>query len=118
MKKNSFFYTNDDIRRMKELIRTGEPLVRIAMREHENFNTTSKGFLTKLYEVAKKTRKIQKRNSKRNVPANGSETPVALVDQTTAKVLTSKTIAIPNGTVFEGECKRVTLHSDHFRIYF
>lgn len=108
MKKNSFFYTNEEIKRMKELIRTGEPIFQISLREYENFGTTPGALRTKMYKLAKKTRRVYKQSSKDVI------TSVTLVDKT----IISKSIAIPSGTVFEGECKRVTLHSDHFRIYF
>ena len=109
-KKNNWFYTNEEIKRMKELIRTGDSIRTLAFREHQNFNTTSRALSQKMYEVAKHTRKVKKRNTL------GNRGGVTLIDDN--RVVASKSIAIPSGTVFEGECKRVTLHSDHFRIYF
>jgi len=108
MAKNDYFYNTKDILDLKELIRTGEPLRRIAFREYERFDTTPNGLLQQLYKVAKTTTKIRKWEG----PKRMRQTPV--VKPTTE----TRGFTLPEGTTFEGESKRVVIFPDHFRIYF
>lgn len=103
--KNSFFYTPTEIKEMKELIRTGEPLIAIAEREHERFNAGKSGFYMKLINVAKNTTKIRQWDGpkvRRNKSASAQ----------------SKETLMPEGFTFEGTPKKVTFCLDHFRVYF
>jgi hypothetical protein len=104
---NPYFYNWRDIKEMKELIRTGEPILRIARREYQSFGASSaSAFALKLYKIAKTTTKIREwEGSKRERKAK---------DQMVAP----KALTVPEGTTFEGTPKRVELHTDHFRIYF
>ena len=104
--KNSYFYSIADIKRMKELIRTGEPLSFIADREHQNFGATRSAFYTKLVNVAKHTTKIQEWNGPKRRKKGFAVTPI--VEQ----------VALPEGFTFEGTPKKVTFCVDHFRVYF
>ena len=104
--KNNFFYTNADIKQMKELIRTGEPLIAIAEREHERFNAPKTGFYFKLMSVAKNTTKIRQWDGPkvRRAKSKASVQP--------------KETRMPEGFTFEGTPKKVTFCVDHFRVYF
>lgn len=106
MKKN-FFYSNADIKQMKELIRTGEPLIAIAEREHERFNAGKSGFYLKLISVAKNTTKIKTWEGPKRRRAKSIATPVQ-----------PKETRMPEGFTFEGTPKKVTFCVDHFRVYF
>lgn len=111
MKKKSFFYTTNDIKRMKELIRTGKPLLQIARDEHASFNASLHGFYGKLMQVAKHTTKIQKWEGPKRMRK-------AAVDAEAMPKEEPKGIIIPEGTTFEGAPKKVVLYNNHFRIYF
>jgi hypothetical protein len=107
--KNSFFYNTADIQRMKELIRTGEPIAHIAKREHASFNAKEKGFLMKLYQLSKTTRKIKKWEGPKRVRQAVAETTTVVEPQG---------IAIPEGVSLDLTSKRVVLFDNHVRIYF
>lgn len=98
MANNQFFYTEQDIKEMKELIRTGERLSKIARAHHSKFNAPEIGFYHKLLKLSKTTRKVKRSG---------------VVDKGSAKGL-----SIPDGTTFEGVSKKVQIFKDHFRIYF
>lgn len=99
MQKNNFFYSKSDVAKMKQLIRTGESLFKIAREHHQAFNAPLSGFYAKLIKVSKNTKKIAK------------------IEKAMPKKET-KGIVIPDGTTFEGTTKKVQIYSDHFRIYF
>lgn len=106
MAKNNYFYSTNDIKELKELIRTGEPISRIAEREHTRFGTTVNALRVQLYKLAKSTTKIREWNGPKveRKPRAVKETP--------------KGFAVPEGTTFEGTPKKVEIYKDHFRIYF
>lgn len=103
--KNSFFYTNAEIKEMKELIRTGEPLINIAEREHARFGATRKAFYTKLIKVARNTTKVREWEGPKRRRAK-------------SKTVSVEGQAMPEGFTFEGTPKKVTFCVDHFRVYF
>jgi hypothetical protein len=110
MATNPYFYSWKDIKDMKELIRTGEPIIRIARREYQRFGASSaSAFALKLYKIAQNTTKIRQWEGSRR-----ERTPKAEMPQTQP----NQGLAIPAGTTFEGRPKRVEIHTDHFRIYF
>ena len=108
--KNKFFYNTADIKKMKEFIRTGEPLARIAEREHQNFNAGRNGFLMKLYSLSKNTRKVRK--------WEGAKTTKTIVEKTIEQPVEPKGINVPEGVSLDFTSKRVVMHNDHVRIYF
>lgn len=108
--KTNYFYNYKDIRRMKELIRTGQPLLQIARNEYMNFGTTEKALYTKLQKVAKSTTKIREWDGPKRMRVQRQE-PVSAPQQETG-------FAVPEGTTFEGTPKKVVIYSNHFRIYF
>ena len=105
--KNSYFYNTVEIKQLKELIRTGEPLRQIAMREHANFDANFNGFYQKLLKIAKNTTKVRE--------WDGPKMKRRAEQPQTQPV---KGIAVPQGTTFEGTPRKVEIHTDHFRIYF
>lgn len=106
---NPYFYSWKDIKEMKELIRTGEPLIRIARREYERFGASSaSAFALKLYKLAKSTTKI--RNWEGPKRTRSVKTPIVPTQDTG--------VMVPEGTTFEGTPKKVVIYKDHFRIYF
>lgn len=107
MAKNSFFYNTQDIKDLKELIRTGEPISRIAEREYQRFGAPSAQALqVKMYKLAESTTKVREWNGPKRIR---TAKPVARK---------SKGVVVPQGTTFEGTPKKVEIFSDHFRIYF
>jgi hypothetical protein len=108
MAKKDFFYNTKDILDLKELIRTGEPIRRIAFREHERFGTSATALQQQLYKLAKTTTKVQKWEGPKRVRKAANVNPI----------VETKGFTLPEGTTFEGEAKRVSIHADHFRIYF
>lgn len=104
--KSNYFYNTQDIKQMKELIRTGEPLMHIAERECVRFNASKTGFYTKLLKVAKNTTKIREWNG---------ETPLRRRKTSSEKPVERK---MPEGFSFEGTPKKVTFCTDHFKVYF
>lgn len=111
MKKNSFFYTNAEISRMKDLIRTGEPLIQIAEREYESFGVSVKTLAAKLGKVAKRTYNIKEwEGPKRRIFKEGKTV--------TTKSGPAQEVVLPEGFTFEGAPKKVTVCADHFRVYF
>ena len=112
MATKNYFYNYKDIKAMKELIRTGRPLLQIARDEHANFGASLGGFYGKLMQLAKTTTKIQKWQGPRRVRITKTETA------SVKPVETGTGIAVPQGTTFEGTPKKVIIYKDHFRVYF
>lgn len=108
MATNKYFYNYKEVRELKELIRTGEPIARIARREYERFGTTPGALTIKMYQLAKSTNNIQEWNGPKR------ERRAATVNPT----VETKGFTLPEGTTFEGQSKRVVIYPDHFRIYF
>ena len=111
MATNSYFYNWREIKEMKELIRTGQPIAQIAKREYVRFNTTPNALQMKLYQLAKSTNNIREWEGPKKVRRTKAQ--MAETQATTERGLT-----VPAGTTFEGTPKRVEIHTDHFRIYF
>ncbi len=115
MSIKNYHYNYKDIKGMKELIRTGRPLLQIAREEHERYGATLAGFYAKLQKLAKTTTKIRKWEGPKKTRRTEAE-----IAATTPKVAATQDagIAVPEGTTFEGTPKKVVIYKDHFRIYF
>lgn len=111
--KNGFFYSTSDLLKMKDLIRTGQPLLQIARNEHSNFGASQIGFYTKLTQLAKSTTKIRKWNGPKKLRRTKEE-----LIKAKQKEISTAGFTVPQGTTFEGTPKRVEIFADHFRIYF
>jgi hypothetical protein len=90
-------FTEAQIKEMKEVIRTGEPITMLAERLAPTYNVTENKLRSKLYSVAKRTKKIadwagpkQRRTKIENTPAP----PTQVMG------------------------KKVVMYNDHIRIYF
>lgn len=110
MATNKYFYSPKEIKAIKQLIRTGEPITKIAQREHELFGTTPAALRMKMYSVAKHTYNIKRKRRNKTVRKEAIVKP--------ATVNATKGFSLPEGTTFEGQPKRVLICADHFRIYF
>lgn len=95
--RTNFFYSDQDVKLMKDLLKSEESIAKIARTHHQRFGAPLTGFALKLYSIAKT---MPKRVTSRRSPN------------------TQVTLAVPAGTSFEGVAKKVRLYSDHFRIYF
>lgn len=92
-------FTDVQVQEMKEMIRTGEPIAMLAERLATRYNVTTDTLRNKMYNVAKRTRKIAEWNGpKRRTQKN-----------TTVSV---------NTTVPTAMGKKVEMYADHIRIYF
>ena len=102
--KSNYFYSEADIKHLKDIIRTGEPVRQIAARLHVEYETSLTALAQKLYFIKKNTYKIEKwTGSKRIVnkqPIDPQET------------------VMPQGFIFEGRPTKVTFCIDHFKVYF
>jgi hypothetical protein len=112
MATNKYFYNWREIKELKELIRTGEPIARIAQREYERFGTTPGALSIKMYQLAKSTNNIREWNGPKKVRRTAEQRAAQAPKAETRGVL------VPEGTTFEGQSKRVVIFPDHFRIYF
>lgn len=108
---NPYFYNWREIKEMKDLIRTGQPLLQIARNEHARFGATMQAFYTKLTKVAKSTNNIREWEGPKKVRRTKAQ-------MAEAQPVATRGLTVPAGTTFEGTPKRVEIHTDHFRIYF
>lgn len=101
-KLNFVSLTPRDVQNLKAMIRTGEPVYRIAKRMAPQYNRTVSSFTVTLYKLAKQTRKIAEWNGPKRVHMTSS-TP-----RRTFEIAT------------EGIDKRVRVekYADHVRVYF
>lgn len=114
MATNKFFYNWREVKELKELIRTGEPISRIAKRECGRFNTSAQALQMKMYKLAKSTNSIREWEG----PKAERKPRRTKAQMAEAKQQTSTGLTVPAGTTFEGTPKKVEIHTDHFRIYF
>lgn len=94
-------FTDVQVQEMKEMIRTGEPIVRLAERLATRYNVNENSMRTKLYSVAKRTRKIAEWNG----PKRRRQKNTEMSSVTTTNVPTAMG-------------KKVEMYADHIRIYF
>ena len=111
MATKNYFYNYKDIKKMKEFIRTGRPLLQIAREEHANFGASLSGFYGKLMQLAKTTTKIRKWEGPRRMRRTKEEIA-------TTQPMEETGISVPEGTTFEVTPKRVVIYSNHLRVYF
>lgn len=77
MSKTNFFYTAKEIKELKEIIRTGEPILQIAERLCEQYGTSRVALAGKLYKIAKHTTKVREWNGpKRKTIAKKQTVPL------------------------------------------
>jgi hypothetical protein len=111
--KSMYFYTDEQIKTLKDAINSGEPLLRIAKKLHTSFNRTEHNLYVKLMKLKvtnKPVRTLATIRAKKE-----------LQDKKQQEVLQQPAelgVEVPHGMTFEGKPKRIMLHSDHFRIYF
>lgn len=95
-------FSNFQVKEMKESIRTGEPIVMLAERLAVKYNMPESSVRSKLYSVAKRTRKIAEWNGPKQ-------------RRKAAKI---QEIQYPETIARGGSPKKVTIEEDHIRIYF
>lgn len=101
------FYTEKEETIMKKAISSGEPIKSIARRLSDQFNRPTYGLCQKLHQLKKQIPNIKSRVYKEKLNFEPAIEQPADIG-----------VDVPHGMTFEGKPKRITLHSDHFRIYF
>lgn len=102
MGRKSMF--NDfQLKEIKEMIRTGEPIVILAERLAPTYNVPESSMRTKLYNIAKRTYKISEWNGPK---------------RRTRKAARIDSVQYPKSVKLNSSSKRVTIEEDHIRIYF
>lgn len=109
-KKSVYFYTDEQIKILTNAINTGEPLLRIARRFHEEFGRTENNLYVKL-------QKINDKIGNKEVKPKLKPTAAAIKKDIVQSPVDIG-VEVPHGMTFEGKPKKIMLHSDHFRIYF
>ncbi len=104
------FYTLEEENIMKKAISSGETIKSIAARLAVEFNRPIPGLSQKLNTLKKQIPSIKPRLVKQKFNFQ----PEPVVEQKPADI----GVDVPHGMTFEGKPKRISLHSDHFRIYF
>lgn len=99
--KTITFYTNAEIQEMKELIRTGKPILQIADELHAKWGRPISGITGKLYQVAKRTKKIAEWNGPKR--RTGVQRPKSSVQEG---------VTLPSGVTFDFKPTRAVMHSD------
>jgi hypothetical protein len=132
------FYTTEEIKAIEhELINNSNNvfLTEIAEDLGKKFNRPFDGMLSKVHQVKRKLSKnniIQVDEFQYRKSINPNKKPVdrpvikkslhTLIEKPLHTVIekqpTDIGVDVPHGMTFEGKPKRITLHSDHFRIYF
>ena len=89
-------FTNFQVKEMKEIIRTGEPIMQLAERLSSKYGVSELSMRNKLYNIARSTYKIADWNGpKRRTKTKSAE---------------------PSPIQVKG--KKVVMYSNHIRIYF
>jgi hypothetical protein len=100
-RENFVSLTDQDVQRLKAMIRTGEPIYRIAERMAPVYKRSVNSFCVTLYNLAKRTYKIGEWNGPKRRRKKNTQ-PVAM-----------KTTPSSTSTT-----ARVEKYDDHIRIYF
>ncbi len=116
-KTNPFFYSEETIASIKKALQTTETIENIAKKISIDIDKSYTAVLAKVHKISrdmperKKTKfsKVESVKSVITVCANKEENQQQPADIG---------VDVPHGMTFEGKPKRITLHSDHFRIYF
>ena len=124
------FYTTEEIKAIEhELINNSNNvfLTEIAEDLGKKFNRPFDGMLSKVHQVKRKLSKnniIQVDEFQYRKSINPNKKPVdrPVIKKSLPTVIEQQPadigVDVPHGMTFEGKPKRITLHSDHFRIYF
>jgi hypothetical protein len=115
------FYTQEEINEMVSLIK--DPTVNmhnVCLKLAKKHGRSHNAIKVKMYQLRRKLetgqqlKRIVTIEPKKNVKEKLNFQPEPIVEQKPADI----GVDVPHGMTFEGKPKRITLHSDHFRIYF
>ena len=115
------FYTEEELDIMKSNIATGEPITEIADRLSIELDRPVLGLKGKMYDLKKEIPYIKNWNGPRKkiqVIKKSENIKQSLPKHTIEQQPADIGVDVPHGMTFEGKPKRISLHSDHFRIYF
>ncbi len=99
-------FTEAQIQEMKKVIRTGEPIVMLAEKLAPTYNVPENTLRSKLYSVAKRTRKI--------ADWNGPKQRRTRIE----KMIIPSEAPTASTAPREVASKKVVMYDDHIRIYF
>jgi hypothetical protein len=99
--------TLEEVKQLKAIIRTGEPLQRIAERMAPQYNRTVSSFYVTLYNLSKRTYKIAEWNGPKRRRTKNTTAPA------TPETAVMETPRTPTQKI-----ARVERYDDHIRIYF
>jgi len=117
-KTNPFFYSEETIASMKKALQTTETIESIARRISTDINKSYTAVLAKIHKISKDMPERKRTRFSKVEPKLVKQKfnfqPESVVEQQPADI----GVDVPHGMTFEGKPKRISLHSDHFRIYF
>jgi len=96
-------FSDFQVKEMKEIIRTGEPIMMLAEKLAAKYGVSESSMRNKLYNIARRTYKIAEWNGPK---------------RRTRKAAEIQQVQYPMSTVRGGVPKKVTIEEDHIRIYF
>ena len=117
--KSTFFYTEEQTSILKQAIFRGDNLKDAAARYAAQWDKRRQNVLVKLYNLKKEMQgevAADKQPSEREQEIINKITPKTSVKVNVASP--EQGIELPEGFVFTGTPKKVTLFKDHFRVYF
>jgi hypothetical protein len=113
MKKPVKFYSKEEVKEIKEIIKDPESKIReAAIVLAKKYDRNLAAVEVKMYQLRRKLHpeinfKSKKSTSKSKITKTAPEQQSADIG-----------VEVPHGMTFEGKPKKIMLHSDHFRIYF
>lgn len=103
-RENFVSLTDQDVQKLKGMIRTGEPVYRIAKRMASTYNRSVSSFYITLLNIAKRTYKVAEWNGPKRTRS------------TSKKVSARMSENVQNSIT--GNPVRVEKYADHIRVYF
>jgi hypothetical protein len=124
MSKEISFYTKEETNEMISILSSGElNLNEVSRQLSKKYGRSAQCIRFKLYSLKKRMGITNKKiNSEIKVKEVLSGHSIMNFEPDLPKTKEQKPadigVDVPHGMTFEGKPKRITLHSDHFRIYF
>jgi len=112
MKQTVKFYSKQELKEIKEIIKNPNSNVReAAIVLAKKYDRNPGAVEVKMYQLRRKLHP-QIYSKKRKSPSK------PIIETAPEQQSADIGVEVPNGMTFEGTPKKIMLHSDHFRIYF